>query len=279
MKSISLTKNKQSEKDKQRQAELLEAGKPPRHIAIIMDGNGRWAKSRGNIRTYGHKAGVDSVRDITEACAQIGVEYLTLYAFSTENWGRPKTEVNALMRLLINSLRKEMERLDKNDIKLATIGQLERFPKECQQELREAIELTRDNQRLHLCLALSYSGRWDITEAVKKIAAEVKAGMLDPEEIDDELIASHLSTAEIPDPDLIIRTSGEYRISNFLLWQLAYSELYITETYWPDFRRDELYKAIESYHKRERRFGKVNISEKPQKKTNGSYVQEVNSES
>jgi len=252
---------------------LIEQGQIPKHIAIIMDGNGRWAKSKGSIRSYGHKAGVDSVRDITEACAQIGVEYLTLYAFSTENWDRPKIEVNALMRLLANSLRKEAENLNENDIKLETIGQIERFPKKCQQELQEATELTKDNDRLQLCLALSYSGRWDITEAVKKLAQQVKDGSIDPEDIDDEMISGHLSTADIPDPDLIIRTSGEYRLSNFLLWQLAYSELYITETYWPDFRRNELYKAIQSFQQRERRFGK--LSEKEQKKSSNLYVQEL----
>lgn len=253
----------------------MEQGEIPEHIAIIMDGNGRWAKSRGNIRSYGHKAGVDSVRDITEACAQIGVKHLTLYAFSTENWGRPKIEVNALMRLLANSLRKEAENLNENDIRLHTIGQIDRFPKHCQRELQEVIELTEDNNRLNLCLALSYSGRWDITEAVKKITKQVKEGELNPSDIDDELISAHLSTADIPDPELIIRTSGEYRLSNFLLWQLAYSELYITETYWPDFRREELYKAIQSFQQRERRFGKV--SENAQKKSMGLYVQELTS--
>ena len=249
----------------------MASGEIPRHIAIIMDGNGRWAKSKGNIRTFGHKAGVDSVRDITEACAQVGVKYLTLYAFSTENWGRPQSEVNALMRLLVNSLRKEADNLNENDIKLATIGQIERFPDKCQAELQEAMELTSKNTRLHLCLALSYSGRWDIVEAVKKLAVQVKEGTLDPDEIDDDLLSAHLSTAEIPDPDLIIRTSGEYRISNFLLWQLAYSELYITETYWPDFRREELYKAIESFQQRERRFGKLEDKDS-QKKKASSYV-------
>lgn len=271
MEPISLTNNEQSVRDKQKQDELVASGEIPKHIAIIMDGNGRWAKSKGNIRTFGHKAGVDSVRDVTEACAQLGVEYLTLYAFSTENWGRPQSEVNALMRLLVNSLRKEADNLNKNNIKLATIGQIERFPEKCQAELKEAMELTHENTRLHLCLALSYSGRWDIVEAVKKLARQVKDGTLDPEQIDDELLSAHLSTAEIPDPDLIIRTSGEYRISNFLLWQLAYSELYITKTYWPDFRRDELYKAMESYQQRERRFGKVEEKNSQKKKTS-SYV-------
>ncbi|GAA5522956.1 isoprenyl transferase [Aliifodinibius salicampi] len=270
MEQYSLTNIEQESSDKEAQLRLTDEGKIPQHIAIIMDGNGRWAKSRGNIRSYGHKAGVDSVRDITEACAQIGVKYLTLYAFSTENWGRPKLEVNALMRLLANSLRKEAENLNENNIKLNTIGQIDRFPERCQQELQEAIELTEENDRLNLCLALSYSGRWDITEAVKKLAKRVKKGEIEPDDINDDLIGAHLSTADIPDPDLIIRTSGEYRLSNFLLWQLAYSELYITETYWPDFRRDELYKAIQSFQERERRFGK--LSKKEQKKEASLHV-------
>lgn len=274
MKQISLTNKEQGAADKKKQSDLMEAGELPSHIAIIMDGNGRWAKNRGSLRTFGHKAGVNSVRDITEACAQLGVKYLTLYAFSTENWGRPKREVNALMRLLVNSLRKEADNLNKNNIKLVTIGQINRFPDPCQQELEEAVELTKDNDSLQLCLALSYSGRWDITEAFKKIARQVKDGECEPEEIDDQLISAHLSTADVPDPDLIIRTSGEYRISNFLLWQLAYSELYITKTYWPDFRRDELYKAVSAYQQRDRRFGKI-LNEKEQKKSNNSYVQEL----
>jgi undecaprenyl diphosphate synthase len=237
----------------------------PRHIAIIMDGNGRWANSRGGMRVMGHKAGVDSVREITEACAEIGVKYLTLYAFSTENWNRPKTEVNALMRILIRALRKEAGRLNDNNIRLVAIGQIDRLPENIRQELSEAIEATRNNDRMMLCIALSYSGRWDITEASRKIAEKVKNGEIDPAEITDELISAHLSTADIPDPDLIIRTSGEYRISNFLLWQLAYSELVITDTYWPDFRRPNLMQAIASYQKRERRFGKT--SEQVQRPT------------
>jgi undecaprenyl diphosphate synthase len=229
----------------------------PRHIAIIMDGNGRWANSRGGMRVMGHKAGVDSVREITEACAEIGVKYLTLYAFSTENWNRPRTEVNALMRILIRALRKEAGRLNDNNIRLVAIGQIDRLPENIRQELSEAIETTRNNDRMMLCIALSYSGRWDITEANRKIAEKIKSGELEPSDITDELISAHLSTANIPDPDLIIRTSGEYRISNFLLWQLAYSELVITDTYWPDFRRPNLMQAIASYQKRERRFGKT----------------------
>lgn len=266
MKELTITNKTQTAEDKKCQELLKDTGEIPEHIAIIMDGNGRWAKSRGSIRLHGHKAGVDSVRDITEACAQLGVKYLTLYAFSTENWGRPSAEVSGLMRILVSSLRKEADNLHKNNIQLVTIGQTSRFPNDCQRELNEAIELTQDNTRMQLCLALSYSGRWDITEAVKKIAVHVKEGRLDPSLINDQMISDHLSTANIPDPDLIIRTSGEYRISNFLLWQLAYSELYITEKYWPDFRRNQLYEAITSYQKRDRRFGKIAIS----KDENGS---------
>jgi undecaprenyl diphosphate synthase len=254
---LSLTDGKQSLEDKKIQEDLCESGSVPEHIAIIMDGNGRWAQKKGNIRLHGHKAGVESVRDVTESCAQLGVKYLTLYAFSTENWNRPSSEINGLMKLLVQALRNEADRLNKNDIKLITIGQIERLPAKCQRQLDEVKELTKDNTRMQLCLALSYSGRWDITEAVKHIAHDVKNGDLDPESIDDQVISSYLSTAAIPDPDLIIRTSGEYRISNFLLWQLAYSELYITETYWPDFRRDELYDGIRSFQKRDRRYGKV----------------------
>ncbi len=254
---LTITDTDQTEQDKKLQEKLKTSGSIPVHIAIIMDGNGRWAQKKGNIRLHGHKAGVESVRDITESCAQLGVKHLTLYAFSTENWNRPVSEVNGLMKLLVQSLRDEAERLEKNDIKLVTIGQIERLPEKCQRQLREVKELTKNNSRMQLCLALSYSGRWDITEAVKQIAHQVKDGNIDPEEISDDLVGSFLSTASSPDPDLIILTSGEYRISNFLLWQLAYSELYITKTYWPDFRRDELYQAIYSFQKRDRRYGKV----------------------
>ncbi|MCC5913072.1 MAG: isoprenyl transferase [Balneolaceae bacterium] len=257
MEPLTLTDKAQSKEDIDLQAELSKSGSIPRHIAIIMDGNGRWAQDKGNVRLFGHKAGVDSVRDITESCAQLGVEYLTLYAFSTENWDRPAAEINGLMKILVHSLKNEAKRLHRNNIKLVSIGQTERLPESCQKQLNEVIELTKDNDRLELCLALSYSGRWDITEAVKKMAKEVRDGALEPEEINDSLISKYLSTANAPDPDLIIRTSGEFRISNFLLWQLAYSELYITQTYWPDFRRDELYRAIKSYQKRDRRYGKV----------------------
>lgn len=257
MKPFTLTNTEQTEADVKLQKEIGVSGKIPGHIAIIMDGNGRWAQTKGNVRIFGHKAGVDSVRDITESCAQLGVKHLTLYAFSTENWNRPSVEVNGLMKILVKSLKNEAKRLHENNIKFVTIGQIERLPEKCQKQISEVTELTKNNDRLQLCLALSYSGRWDITEAVKKLSEQVKAGHLNPEEINDELIGSHLSTAEVPDPDLIIRTSGEYRISNFLLWQLAYSELYVTETFWPDFRREELYEAIKSYQKRDRRYGGV----------------------
>ena len=203
-----------------------------------MDGNGRWAQKKGNIRLFGHKAGVESVRDITESCAQLGVGYLTLYAFSTENWKRPPSEINGLMKLLVQTLRNEAERLNRNDIKLVTIGQTERLPERCQRQLQEVIDLTADNKRMQLCLALSYSGRWDIKKAVKNIAKEVEKGNIKPDQIDDDLIGSFLSTASVPDPDLIIRTSGEFRISNFLLWQLAYSELYICLLYTSPSPRD-----------------------------------------
>lgn len=251
------TSQQQSPEDKEKQDFLRNRGVIPLHIAVIMDGNGRWAKSRGSVRIAGHKAGVDSVKDITEAAAQVGVRHLTLYAFSTENWGRPKGEVSALMKLLVQSLRSETRKLHENDIKLTSIGEIDRLPPTCRRELEEAIELTADNKRMELCLALSYSGRWDISQAVSRISQKVKDGILCPEEINGDIIADHLSTADMPDPDLIIRTSGELRLSNFLLWQSAYSELYVTNTFWPDFRRDELYEAIESYQNRERRFGKV----------------------
>lgn len=257
MKPISLTKNKQTAADKDFQEELIKQGDIPNHIAIIMDGNGRWAKRNGNMRVFGHKAGVDSVRDITETCAQLGVNYLTLYAFSTENWCRPIKEVNALMKILVSSLRKEARNLNKNNIKLHSIGQIERLPEICQNELKEVKELTKDNTRLQLTLALSYSGRWDITEAMRSIGKKIENGQLTPEDIDEKTIDDHLATHSLPDPELMIRTSGEYRLSNFLLWQLAYAELFMTETCWPEFRRQKLYDAIKSYQNRERRFGKT----------------------
>jgi undecaprenyl diphosphate synthase len=245
------------EKDKREQDRLRETGEIPGHIAIIMDGNGRWAKKRGMPRIAGHREGVESVRDIVEASGQLGVQYLTLYAFSTENWKRPQEEVSLLMRLLLKALRDEADRLHKNNVRLRAVGDVTRLPKEVQSELLDGIQKTRENTGLTLVLALSYSGRWDFTEAVKRLAGEIVAGRLRAEEITEELITSHLSTAGIPDPDLMVRTSGEFRVSNFLLWQLAYSEIHITPKFWPDFRRMDLYAAIRDYQSRERRFGMV----------------------
>jgi undecaprenyl diphosphate synthase len=243
--------------DKKLQERLQKHGNIPGHIAVIMDGNGRWAKKRSLPRVAGHHEGVNSVRDIVETCAQIGVRYLTLYTFSTENWNRPKEEVSILMRLLVSSLRDERDRLHNNNVRVKTIGDFASLPQDAQDEFLDAIELTKNNTGLTLVLALSYSGRWDITSGMKRIAEQVKAGKISPDDITDHLISKNLATRDIPDPDLLIRTSGELRISNFLLWQLAYSEMYVTDVLWPDFRRNELYAAIESYQSRERRFGKV----------------------
>lgn len=262
------------DEDKKLQVELQRCGDIPVHIAIIMDGNGRWAKKRGLPRVAGHKEGVESVRDTVEACGQVGVKYLTLYAFSTENWKRPKNEVSMLMRLLMCALRDETDKLYQNNVRVHAIGEISSLPQEVQDELFEAIEKTKHNTGLNLLLALSYSGRWDLTQAVKQIAYEVKNGTLHPNQISDQLIANNLSTKGIPEPDLLIRTSGEFRISNFLLWQLAYTEIYISDCLWPDFRRRELYKAIRDYQRRERRFGLV--SEQIQaKQSKRPYVQRV----
>lgn len=222
-----------------------------------MDGNGRWAKSKGAARVFGHKNAIKAVRETTESCAELGIKYLTLYAFSTENWNRPKREVNALMQLLVSTINKEIKTLMDNDIKLAAIGDIKSLPLACQNELSEAMKTTANNKRMTLVLALSYSGRWDIANAMKTIAAQCEEGSLKAENITNELIESYLSTSGIPDPELLIRTSGEQRISNFLLWQLAYTEFFITETLWPDFRKEHLYDAIVSYQNRERRFGKT----------------------
>ncbi len=237
--------------------EQVDLNNLPRHIAVIMDGNGRWAKQRGGIRIFGHKHAITSVRETVEAAAELGVQYLTLYAFSTENWSRPEREVSALMQLLVSSIRKETATLNKNNIRLKTIGDTASLPKSCQKELREAMEMTRDNSRMTLVLALSYSGRWDITQAVRKIASDVSDGNLQAGNISEALIENYLSTVGMPEPELLIRTSGEQRISNFLLWQLAYTELYITDLLWPDFRKTHLYEAILAYQRRERRFGKT----------------------
>lgn len=229
----------------------------PRHIAVIMDGNGRWAKQRGGLRIFGHQSAITAVRETVEAAAELGVGYLTLYAFSTENWSRPAMEVSALMQLLVSTIRKETATLNKNNIRLQTIGNTGSLPKACQKELMEAIELTKHNTRMTLVLALSYSGRWDLTQAMQRMAQDVDQGNIQADEITEATVEQYLSTAGMPDPELLIRTSGEQRISNFLLWQLAYTELYITELLWPDFRKEHLYEAILSYQRRERRFGKT----------------------
>lgn len=235
----------------------MDMGRIPKHIAVIMDGNGRWAKKKGKFRVFGHQHGVQAVREVAEGCAELGVEYLTLYAFSTENWNRPKIEVNALMTLLVKTIKKETETLMKNDIRLTTIGQIDSLPSDCREELRQAIETTRNNKRMTLILALSYSAKWDIVNSVRHIAKQYKAGEIELEDINEQLISGSLSTKAIPDPDLMIRTSGEHRLSNYLLWELAYSEFYFTDVLWPDFRKENLHEAIKVYQQRERRFGKT----------------------
>ncbi|GAB1444585.1 MAG: isoprenyl transferase [Cyclobacteriaceae bacterium] len=229
----------------------------PRHIAVIMDGNGRWAKRKGAARIFGHRNAIQAVKDVTEGCGELGIKYLTLYAFSTENWGRPKEEVDGLMELLVNTLKKEINSLHENQVRLKTIGDIGHLPRACQDNLQEAIVATKDNPGLTLILALSYSGRWEIVEAIKAIANDVKNGKVDVNAIGEELISGYMKTKGIPDPELLIRTSGEMRVSNFLLWQIAYTELFITKTLWPDFRREDLYEAICAYQTRDRRFGKV----------------------
>jgi undecaprenyl diphosphate synthase len=229
----------------------------PQHIAIIMDGNGRWAKEQGQDRLFGHFHGVESVRNITEGCAELGIGYLTLYAFSTENWDRPEYEVTGLMELLVDTIRKEVATLNKNNVKLHVIGDMDMLPENARQELKEALQETAANTGLNLVMALSYSSRWELVNAVKKIAAAVQQGTLQPGEISQETLQKYLTTSGFPDPELMIRTSGEYRISNFLLYQLAYAELYFTNTRWPDFRKHNLYEAIIDFQQRERRFGKT----------------------
>ena len=235
----------------------IDRNRLPRHIAIIMDGNGRWAKEHGQDRVYGHHEGVISVREIVNACGEIGIQYLTLYAFSTENWNRPQEEVNALMELLVNTIRKEAEELKKNNVRLHVIGDFKSLPEICQRELNEAKEMTAANTGLKLVLALSYSSRWEIMEAAKKFAQDVKEGKAEADGLTDEQFHKYLTTSEFPDPELMIRTSGEYRISNYLLYQLAYAELYFTPVHWPAFRKQNLYEALLDYQQRERRFGKT----------------------
>jgi len=222
-----------------------------------MDGNGRWAKAQGKPRVSGHRAGVASVREIAEVSAKLGIKYLTLYTFSTENWQRPFMEVNALMQILIRTLQKEKETLLKNNIRLSVMGDIGQLPEACRLELDEALAATAPNSRMTLNLALSYSGRWDLVQAARTLAARVRAGELEPEQIDEAALAGALSTAGTPDPDLLIRTGGDFRVSNFLLWEIAYSEMYITDCFWPAFRRAELYAAIRSFQDRDRRFGRV----------------------
>jgi len=235
----------------------LDKNKLPKHIAIIMDGNGRWAKKQGLLRAAGHERGTRGVKEAVEACAELGVENLTLYAFSTENWNRPKLEVDMLMRLLVSSLKKEIKTLEDNDNSLSTIGNIENLPKKAQKELLEVIEKTKDNKRLRLTLALSYGAREELLKTVKEISLKVKNNIISPDEIDESCINKHLYTHNLPDVDLLIRTSGEQRVSNFLLWQIAYAEFYFTEVLWPDFTKAHLHDAIYNYQKRERRFGKT----------------------
>jgi len=259
--------NKPTEADKKIQDELRAAGEIPAHIAIIMDGNGRWAKNRSLPRVAGHQEGVGSVRDIVEACGQLEVGYLTLYAFSTENWNRPQDEVSMLMRLLVKSLHDEADRLQKNNVRLTAIGDTKKLPSQVQKALAETVALTKNNSGLTLNIALSYSGRWEIVNTIKEIIKKVEMGEIDIDDINESLVTNSLTTGGMPEPDLLIRTGGEYRISNFMLWQLAYAELYISNCYWPEFRRNDLYEAIRDFQSRERRFGLV--SEQVRRRSNG----------
>ena len=229
----------------------------PRHVAIIMDGNGRWAEKKGGERIFGHRNGVESVRKVVEAAGELGVEYLTLYAFSTENWNRPRAEIEALMALLARAITNETNKLNENNVRLLVIGNVSDLPKSVHKQLMQSVEFLSENKGLTLVLALSYSGRWEITEAVKSMMADAASGKLDPDHVDSAMLESYLATSFMPDPELLIRTSGERRISNFLLWQLAYTELYFTPVLWPDYRKEHFYEAIIDYQRRERRFGKV----------------------
>lgn len=236
---------------------IIDPNNLPEHIAVIMDGNGRWARRKGARRIYGHRNAIKAIRDTTEGCAELGIKHLTLFAFSTENWGRPKAEVKGLMELLIATIKNEAETLMKNNVRLTAIGDIDSLPLKGQRELASSVERTKDNTGLNLILALSYSGRWEIVEAVKKVLKDVKRGVINEKSINTALFSNYLCTSGIPDPELLIRTSGEMRVSNFLLWQIAYTELYITEVLWPDFRKEHLLEAIAAYQKRERRFGNV----------------------
>ncbi len=237
--------------------ENIDFNRLPAHVAIIMDGNGRWAKKHGKPRVFGHKNGVKAVREVTEAAAELGIDYLTLYAFSTENWGRPKAEINALMHLLVQTMKNEINTLNKNSIRLKDIGDISKLPEKTYKTLLSGIENTRNNERMTLTLALNYSARWEILEATKRIARAIADNSLQPDNIDEYVFANCLATRNMPDPELLIRTSGEQRISNYLLWQIAYAELYFTPVLWPDFRKDHLYQAIIDFQSRERRFGQI----------------------
>jgi undecaprenyl diphosphate synthase len=237
--------------------EQIDLQNTPDHIAIIMDGNGRWAQQQGQERLFGHNYGVEAVRESLKAAQEMGVKYLTVYAFSTENWNRPKEEVEGLMNLLVNTITAEVDELDANDVKISTIGNLEELPDGCSTALNDASERTKFNEGVNLILALNYSARWEIVNATKQIASKVKNGELDPEDICDKTMSDYLSTHGLPDPELLIRTSGEHRVSNFLLWQIAYSEFHFTDVLWPDFKKEDMYKAVLDYQSRERRFGMV----------------------
>lgn len=266
--------NEQKSDDQAIREDLLKNGKVPGHVAIIMDGNGRWAVERGKTRTEGHREGIESVRDIVKASSLLGINYLTLYAFSIENWNRPQTEVNILMKLLEYYLEKELDELHENKVRVMTIGKTSALPKSVQKLLYRAIDKTKDNTGLTLTLALSYGGRWDIVRAVQMVALDVRRGKVSPEDINDELFSGYLQTSELTDPDLMIRTSGELRLSNFLLWEMAYGEMYVLDKYWPEFRRMDLYRALESYMTRERRFGKTSQQVKSNKSSE-SYFKRV----
>jgi len=269
--------NQRSASDLAKQEDINSLGKLPKHVAIIMDGNGRWATEKGMPRIAGHKAGMESVREIVKTSSQIGIKYLTLYAFSIENWKRPATEVTGLMSILEQYLRSEIDELHENGVRLHTIGKLSSLPKMVQKLLKESIERTSDNQGLNLTLALSYSGRWDIVRAVQMIGLDVRRGKISPEDISESLFSSYLQTANLPDADFMIRTSGEMRLSNFLLWEVAYGEIYISNKYWPEFRSDDLYLALQNYMNRERRYGMTSsqIVNQAQNEKHSNYLQKM----
>ena len=266
-----------SAQDKLAHEELLSKGKLPKHVAVIMDGNGRWAVERNLSRIAGHREGIESVREIVKAASQFGIKYLTLYAFSIENWSRPLAEVGGLMKLLEHYLQAEIDELDANNVRLQSIGKLSTLPKVVQKLLQTNSERTKNNTGLTLTLALSYSGRWDIVRAVQMISLDVRRGKVSPEDINEDIIGAYLQTSNMPNPDLLIRTSGEMRLSNFLLWEMAYGEMYITNKYWPEFRKDDLWEALSNYVQRERRFGKTSSQVQSENESNqkGSYIQRV----